>query len=66
MTNDNWQTIIAIKDKKPDPLPSNIKEETRNIVEMLLEKDPNNRPDAQTLLSKKEVKLIVEDLLQKI
>lgn len=50
MRNDDWQTIIAIKEKNPDTLPSNIKAENKIIVEMLLQKDPKNRPDAKTLL----------------
>jgi hypothetical protein len=36
MRNDNWQTVLAIKEQKPEALPSNIKEENKNIVEMLL------------------------------
>jgi hypothetical protein len=30
---------------------------------MLLEKNPNDRPDAKTLLSTKEIKKIVEELI---
>jgi hypothetical protein len=36
MRDDPWQTVIAIKEAKPSPLPSSIKEENKIIVSMLL------------------------------
>jgi hypothetical protein len=33
-----WQTIIAIKEAEPNPLPSSIKEENKKIISMLLQK----------------------------
>jgi hypothetical protein len=45
-----WQTIIAIKRAEPTPLPSSIKEENKKIISMLLQKLPENRPDANQLL----------------
>jgi hypothetical protein len=33
-----WQTIIAIKEAEPKPLPSSIKEENKKIISMLLKK----------------------------
>jgi hypothetical protein len=36
MRDDHWQTIIAIKEAKPNPLPSSIKDEIKDIVTMLL------------------------------
>jgi hypothetical protein len=50
MQDDPWQTIIAIRDLEPDSLPSKIKEDNKKIVKMLLEKNPEIRPDAKTLL----------------
>jgi hypothetical protein len=32
MKKDHWQTIIAIKEAEPVPLPSSIKEENKKIV----------------------------------
>ena len=50
MRDDPWQTIIAIKEAEPTSLPSSIKEDNKKIVSMLLQKDPDNRPDAKQLL----------------
>jgi hypothetical protein len=36
MREDLWQTIIAIKEAEPNPLPSSIKEDNKNILSMLL------------------------------
>jgi hypothetical protein len=43
-----------------------MKEETKKIVNMLLEKDPKKRPDAQELLKKNKVRKIVDKLMLKI
>ena len=66
MKDDPWQTILAIKELEPSPLPSSIKEENKKIVSMLLQKIPENRPDAKKLLQTKEVLNIVEAFLQRI
>jgi hypothetical protein len=50
MRDDPWQTIIAIKEAEPTPLPSTIKEENKKIISMLLQKEPDNRLDAIQLL----------------
>ena len=55
MRNDAWQTIIAIKEAEPNPLPSSIKDDNKKILSLLLQKDPVNRPDAKQLLYSKEV-----------
>jgi hypothetical protein len=36
LKEDNWQTIISIKNKNPKALPSTISKENKKIVEMLL------------------------------
>jgi hypothetical protein len=50
MRNDAWQTIIAIKEAEPNPLPSSIKDDNKKILSLLLQKDPVNRPDAKQLI----------------
>lgn len=49
------ETLRAIRDEEFAPLPDNISESTRNLVSLLLEKNPEKRPDAKALLQRREV-----------
>ena len=44
------QTLLSIKDLDYDPLPDNISSSSKKLVSLLLQKEPDNRPDAKALL----------------
>lgn len=60
------QTLLSIKDLDYDPLPDNISSSSKKLVSLLLQKEPDNRPDAKALLSMKEVQVVVEKVLKKL
>ena len=39
-----------MRDEQPDPLPSHVSASSRELVGLMLEKDPEKRPDAETFL----------------
>ena len=49
------QTIMAIKELEPEPLPDSISAQTKEIVSKLLNKNPEERPDAKSILKIKEI-----------
>ena len=49
------EIIFAIRDEKPNPLPSSISAETQELVKLLLQKEPENRPDTKAILYLKKV-----------
>jgi serine/threonine protein kinase len=49
--------IDSIKNNEPAPLPATLSPFIKEIISKLLEKDPENRPDAQSLLDKDEIKV---------
>ena len=46
----NAKIIFGIRDHQPEALPSHISAFTKDLVSLMLEKDPAKRPDALTLL----------------
>jgi NIMA (never in mitosis gene a)-related kinase len=49
----------AISDKEYAPLPSTVSPLIKEIIKSLLEKNPKNRPDAQALTEKYEIKTYI-------
>jgi serine/threonine protein kinase len=49
----------AISDKEYAPLPSTVSPLIKEIIKSLLEKNPNDRPDAQALIEKDEIKRFI-------
>ena len=64
--NEFIQTLLSIKDLEYDPLPQNISPSTKKLVALVLQKDPDSRPDAKSFLQMEEIQVAVERLLQKI
>ena len=52
---------MAIKDNEPDltKLPSTVYPFIKDTIEQLLKKNPDDRPSAQTLLEKEEMKVYI-------
>jgi serine/threonine protein kinase len=62
------QTLFAIMraDIPPKELPNELSQNTKKIIQMVLEKDPNKRPNALTLLQSKYLRPVAIELLYKI
>jgi serine/threonine protein kinase len=48
--NEVFQTLLAIKELEYEPLPENISQSSKNLISILLQKKPDTRPDAKSLL----------------
>jgi serine/threonine protein kinase len=48
--------MMAIKDNEYSPLPSTVSPFIKDIIKKLLNKNPNDRPDAQALINMVEIK----------
>lgn len=57
------EIIFAIRDEKPNPLPSSISVETQELVKLLLQKEPDYRPDTKAILKMKNVEDAVHKML---
>ncbi len=53
----------SIKEKEPAPLPSTVSQFMKDLIESLLEKNPENRPDAASLLFNDRIKPHVEKIV---
>ena len=47
--------LLAIKDKEPAPLPTTVSPQIKQIILRLLDKNPQSRPSAETLLDLPEI-----------
>ena len=48
--NEFIQTLLSIRDLDYDPLPEKISPSTKKLVALLLQKNPDSRPDAKSIL----------------
>jgi hypothetical protein len=55
--------MSAIKDNKPTPLPNTVSPYIQEIVAGLLEKNPENRLDAEALIIKEEIKVHIDKII---
>ena len=58
--------MAAIKDNKPAPLPKTVTPWIKDIVDALLDKNPDNRPDTEALIIKDEIKVYIEKIISSI
>ena len=65
-TNYFIKTILSIRDGDPEPLPSNVSPFLRDIIFRLLDKNPETRPDAKTLLNLDPIKNYVKKIVDKV
>jgi len=62
--SEDAEIIDGIRLHDPEALPSHISAFTKDLVSSMLEKDPEKRPDALTLLRKPQIIKIVESLFK--
>ena len=58
--------MAAIKDNKPAPLPETVSPWIKKIVDGLLDKNPDNRPDTEALIIKDKIKVYIEKIISSI
>ena len=61
-----FSIINDIREKPFKPLPSGVSPFIKELLSKLLEKDPNSRPDANTLLSDPQIKEYAVKVIKKL
>ena len=56
--------IKAILTKEPEPLPDNTPQFIKDVISKLLEKSPEKRPDAASLLNSQELKVYAHKIIE--
>jgi len=55
--------ILSIKENEPAPLKSTLSPFIKETIRSLLDKNPENRPDAQTLVDKEEMQVYITKVI---
>ncbi len=55
--------MLAIKDNEPAPLPSTVSPFIRELIKILLDKNPDSRPDAETLVYRSEIRPYIQKVI---
>ena len=61
-----YDTMKLIRESEPAPLPSTVSPFIKEIISKLLDKNPENRPDAQELLIKNEIKPYFNKIVKQV
>ena len=59
-----FKMIKAIQSKEPEPLPDNTPQFIKDVISKLLEKSPEKRPDAASLLNSQELKVYAHKIIE--
>jgi hypothetical protein len=55
--------IDSIKNNEPAPLSENVSPIIKDIIRELLDKNPDNRPDTQTIINKNKMQVYIQKLI---